>query len=145
MLSELLLVVVMGLSAADARQEVADLPFQVVVNRANPVSSITRAELSAIYLKRLRKWPRGAEITPVDQPAKSRLRERFTRAIHGKSVAYVTRYWQRLIFAGRAIPPDEVASSAAVLDFVRSDAGAVGYVDRGTPLGDGVKMLRVTR
>src|SRR5688572_2119531 len=105
MLCELLLVVTMAVSAADPRTALSDVPFQVIVHRSNPVSSITRAELSAIYLKRLRSWPRDNEIVPVDQPAKSRLREQFSRSIHGKSVAYVTRYWQRLIFAGRAIPP----------------------------------------
>ncbi len=146
MLSELLLVVVMGVSAAQARQAMPDLPFRVVVNASNPISSVTRAELSAIYLKRLRKWPgRREDITPVEQPAKSRLREYFSRSIHGKSVAYVTRYWQRLIFAGRGIPPDEAASSAVVLQFVKTHRGAVGYVERDTAEGEGVKVITVTR
>jgi ABC-type phosphate transport system substrate-binding protein len=145
MLYELLLVVVMGVTAADVRPPLAELPFHVIVNESNPIATITRAELSAIYLKRTRSWSGGKAIAPVGQPAKSRLREQFSRHIHGKSVAYVTRYWQRLIFSGRGIPPAEVANSAAVLEFVRKNAGAVGYVERDTILGGGVKVMAVTR
>jgi ABC-type phosphate transport system substrate-binding protein len=116
----------------------------VVVHPSNPVTSLTRAELSALYMKRTRSWPDGREIVPVDRQSTSRVRERFSRIVHGKSVAYVTRYWQRLIFSGRAVPPRELRSDAAVLDFVRGNAEAIGYVDAGTAVGDGVKVIAVT-
>ena len=118
--------------------------FNVVVHRDNPIESITRAKLSAIYMKRTRSWGDGREIVPVDQPASSPVRERFSRSIHGKNVAYVTRYWQRLIFSGRGIPPRQLQNDAAVLELVRNNRDAIGYVERGTPLGDGVKVLSVT-
>lgn len=122
----------------------ADAPFHVIVHRSNPVSSITRAELSSIYLKRTRSWPDGEEIVAVQPPLRARTRAQFSRAIHGKSVAYVTRYWHRLIFAGRAVPPAELHSSAAVIDFVRTRRGAIGYIDAAAPLAADVKVLAVT-
>lgn len=137
MLRVLVLLLMAGVAAAE------ELPFRVVVHASNPVVSMTRAELSAIYMKRTRSWPHRTEILPVNQPAASLLREQFSRAVHGKSVAYVTRYWQRLIFSGRAVPPRELRSDAAVLDFVRRNAEAIGYVDARTPLGDGVKVIAV--
>ena len=118
--------------------------FNVVVHRDNPTTSITRAELSAIYMKRTRSWRDGSEIVPVDQPASSRVRERFSRAIHGKNVAYVTRYWQRLIFAGRGIPPRQLQNDAAVLELVKNSRGAIGYIAGDPPPGGGVKVLPVT-
>lgn len=133
----LVLLLMAGVAVAE------ELPFRVVVHASNPVVSVTRAELSAIYMKRTRSWPDGTEILPINQPAASRLRERFSRAVHGKSVAYATRYWQRLIFSGRAVPPRELQSDAAVLELVRANAEAVGYVDARTPLNDGVKAIVV--
>jgi ABC-type phosphate transport system substrate-binding protein len=118
--------------------------FRVVVHRNNPIESITRAKLSSIYMKRTRSWGDGCEIVPVDQPASSPVRERFSRAIHGKNVAYVTRYWQRLIFSGRGVPPRQLQNDAAVLALVKNSREAIGYIDRDTPLGDGVKVLSVT-
>ena len=137
MLPVLAFVLMVGVSTADA-------PFQVIVDRANPVTSISRAELSAIYMKRVRSWPGGTEIVPVEQPARSRVREQFSRVVHGKSVAFVTRYWQRVIFAGRGVPPAELKSNEAVIGFVRARRGAIGYIEGGTPPGDDVKVIAVT-
>ena len=128
------------LSAAAAG---ADEPaFRVVVHRDNPMTSITRAELSAIYMKRMRNWRDGRAIVPVDQPSSSRARELFSRAVHGKNVAYVTRYWQRLIFSGRGIPPRQLQGDAAVLALVKNNRDAIGYIAPETPT-NGVKVLQV--
>ncbi|MHB0972106.1 MAG: type 2 periplasmic-binding domain-containing protein [Thermoanaerobaculia bacterium] len=135
-----LLVVTLMISAGVPPRE---LSFVVIVNRSNALTSVSRGELSAIMMKRTRSWPDRAEIVPVDQPAASPLRESFSRAVHGKRAAYVVRYWQRLIFSGRAVPPRELAGDAAVIEFVRSNAGAIGYVN-GTGSIDEVKVLTVT-
>jgi hypothetical protein len=65
--------------------------------------------------------------------------------VHGKSVAYVTRYWERLIFAGRGIPPPVVASSAAVMELVSANRGAIGYVDAATTIAGDLKVIEVTK
>ncbi len=145
MLGRLILVTMTMVAAAAAQSPSADPPpFQVIVARANPVSSISRAGLSSVFMKRTRTWPDGLPIVPVDQPATSRTRELFSRSVHGKSVAYVTRYWHRLIFSGRGIPPIEMPSDAAVIEFVRANRGAIGYVDRRTAAGDDVRVIAVT-
>lgn len=119
--------------------------FQVIVNRSNATSELTRAEVSAIFMKRIRSWRDGSEILPVDQPARSALREAFSRGIHEKGTAFVSRYWQRLIFAGRDIPPPELPSDEEVMAFVAKNQGAVGYVSAGVDLTDDVKVMAVTR
>lgn len=130
--------------AGEEASRIEGASFNVVVHRNNPIESITRAELSAIYMKRTRSWRDGREVLPVDQPMSSPVRERFSRSIHGKNVAYVTRYWQRLIFSGRGIPPRQLGDDAAVLELVRHSRDAIGYIARDTPPGDGVKVLPVT-
>ena len=127
-----------------ARPEVRTEEFRVVVHRSNPMTSISRAELSAIYMKRRRSWRDGREIVPVDQPTASPVRERFSRAVHGKNVAYVTRYWQRLIFSGRGIPPRQLQNDVAVLEFVKNSRDAIGYTARDASFVDGVKVIPVT-
>jgi ABC-type phosphate transport system substrate-binding protein len=114
------------------------------VPSSNPILSIRRADLSGIFMRKSRSWGDGSQIVPVDLPATSRTREGFSRAVHGKSVAFVTRYWHRLIFSGRGIPPIEVSSDAAVIEFVKSNRGAIGYIGRQTPAGDDVKVVPVT-
>ncbi len=144
MLGPLVLVAAILLSPDDGQPRPLDSSFRVVVNKANPVSSLTRAELSAIFMRRRRSWADGTEVRPVDHPVGAMVRERFSRAVHGKSVAYVIRYWQRLIFAGRGIPPPEVQSGAAVMELVRANHGAIGYIDAATPVAADLKVIEVT-
>ena len=119
--------------------------FHVIVNRSNTISELTRAEVSAMFMKRIRSWRDGAEIMAVDQPARSALRESFSREIHEKSTAFVSRYWQRLIFAGRGIPPPELPTDEEVMAFVAKNRGAIGYVSTAVDLNDDVKAIAVTR
>jgi ABC-type phosphate transport system substrate-binding protein len=145
MLVSLAFLVTFLVRAGDVGPPLTDLPFVVIVNRSNSVTSLRRAELSAILMRKSRSWPDRAEIVPIDRPAKSGLREAFSKSIHGKSAAYVVRYWQRLIFSGRGVPPRELSSDAAVIEFVSSNSGAIGYVDRAAVLGDEVKIVAVTK
>ena len=119
----------------------AEGPFQVIVHESNPRTSISRHELSAIFMKRMRSWPADGEILPAEP--RTPLREVFAREVHGKSLAYVTRYWQRLIFAGRGIPPAQFATEGDVIAFVASNRGAIGYIAAATADRAGVKVIAV--
>ncbi|NJL29295.1 MAG: hypothetical protein HC897_16125 [Thermoanaerobaculia bacterium] len=122
----------------------ADSDFKIVINDANPTTSLDRALISKIFLKKSVRWENKERITPIDQTDKTSVRESFSLAIHEKSVAAIKAYWQRMIFSGRDAPPAEEVSDAAVLKLVASNPGAIGYVSKGTTLTDGVKELKIT-
>ena len=144
MLSPLFFAAAIFLSVAADAQPGPEVRIRVVAHASTAISTLTRAEVSAIFMKRTRSWPDGSEIVPVDQQPRSRAREHFSRAVHGKSVAYVTRYWQRLIFSGRNVPPREEADDEAVIAFVRATPGAIGYVDGSVAGTEGVRVVEVT-
>jgi len=126
-------------SGADA-QEAA---FKIVVSSRNASSSESKATLSKLFLKKVREWPDKTKVIAYDLDEKSEARQAFSDAIHGKSVSAIKSYWQRMIFSGRDVPPDEIASEAEVLRRVAADPGAIGYVAGKTALPDGVKELKV--
>jgi ABC-type phosphate transport system substrate-binding protein len=115
--------------------------FQVIVNGRNPVSSLSRDLLSKIFLKKVQKWDNGWAASPVDQDQSSATRAAFSKAVHGKPVTAVASYWQRQIFAGNDVPPAEKADDAAVIAFVKSSPGAIGYVSGNAP--SDVKVVAV--
>lgn len=117
--------------------------FVVIVHPATTVSTISRAELSKIFLKRLRTWEDGSRAMPVNLPPESPLREAFSRRIHDRSVVNIEVYWKRQIFSGRSVPPPEARDDVAVVAYVRRTPGAVGYVDSRTAI-EGVRRLRLT-
>ena len=136
------LLVATGLAAAAVfAAEPAD--FKVVVHNANSMTEIGLENLSRIYLKQTTSWPDGLEATPVDMAPDSDLREKFSKAVHGRNVSAIKSYWQRQIFSGKGIPPMEFNSEEDVLFFISETPGAVGYVSDSLPLISGVKELSV--
>jgi ABC-type phosphate transport system substrate-binding protein len=119
--------------------------FKVVINESNTTTSIARANLSDCFMNQAATftWISGQPLVPIDQAANSETRQAFSLDIHGRDVNAVKSYWQRQIFTGKAVPPQERASDEEVLAFVRSTPGAVGYVSASTELGPGVKELEV--
>lgn len=106
--------------------------FQIVVHRANPATTLTRDQVSKMFLKKIARWGDGQAVSPVDQRATSPVRARFSTAIHRKDASAVLAYWNQMIFSGRDVPPPERASDAAVIAFVRANPGAIGYVTAAT-------------
>ena len=114
----------------------AEPGLRVVVNEANPVTSLSREELADLFLKKVSSWGDGTLVLPVDQLERD--------GILRKSSNAVRAYWQQRIFAGRDIPPPERESDGAVLAFVRRNRGAIGYVSAESSTA-GVKALTVRR
>ena len=121
----------------------AQSAYVVIVNDGNATRTVSRDDLSQIFLKRRTAFPSGMSAVPVDQAGASPVRETFSEAVHGRSTSAVQAYWQRQIFSGQGVPPVEESSDDAVISFVRGNINAVGYVSRGAALGDGVHAVQI--
>lgn len=117
-------------------------PWLVVVHPSNAVTSVEREFLAEAFLKKTTRWRDDRVIQPVDARYASPVRKRFSDDVLRRSVTAVRSYWQQVVFSGRGVPPPELDSDAAILDYVRKHAGAVGYVSGATePVG--VKVVQV--
>ena len=134
------------LLAQDSRDSAS---FKLVIHADNPTAELEAARIGKMFLKKVPRWDgwdvggRGVRVVPVDQVQSSPVRAAFSGAIHKKSVSAIKSYWQRMIFSGREVPPEELPDDAAVLAFVRANRGGVGYVAGTTALGEGLKELRI--
>lgn len=116
--------------------------FRIVVNSANPTRELTKTQVSNFLLKKKGKWDHGVDVAPADLDSKSAVRAAMSDDIHGRSVAAIKNFWQRQIFSGRDVPPVELADDNRMLDHVRGNPGAIGYVS-GSAKVDGVKVISV--
>ncbi|MEN6587164.1 MAG: hypothetical protein ABFE02_14085 [Sulfuricella sp.] len=112
----------------------------VIASPNVPVDSISREELAAIYLAQKMAWPGGLPVVPVNREAASPVREHFSEVVFERSPRELADYWNRLRFQGK-LPPLVQTSDQAMLGFVRSVPGAVGYVEAGQATA-GVKILK---
>jgi ABC-type phosphate transport system substrate-binding protein len=115
--------------------------YKVVVNPANPATSISKEDLSRIFMKQSTKFKEGHSASPVDLPVNSAARESFSKSVLGKPASAVDAFWQQQIFSGRDIPPPQKSESAAI-SFVRSNENGIAYVSAGADT-KGLKVLTV--
>jgi hypothetical protein len=120
----------------------APAPFRVVAHRDVPGSSVSREFLANAFLKNVTRWPDDQPLRPVDLRIDAGARKGFSEAILRRTVAAVKAYWQQRIFSGRGVPPPALDSDRAVLDYVASHPGAVGYISGTAPVGT-AKVLAV--
>jgi ABC-type phosphate transport system substrate-binding protein len=115
--------------------------YKIIVNAANPVTVLSRADASGYFLKRKTKWPSGVTVAPVDLSSTSAIRAAFCREVLGKPPDEVMHYWQVKIFSGSDTPPPVKASDEDVVAFVKGNAGAIGYVAATTVLSSEVRIV----
>jgi ABC-type phosphate transport system substrate-binding protein len=115
----------------------------VVAHAENPTTKIEASRLAKMLDKKIKRWDHGVSVTPINLQPDSPVRERFTQMVHGKTISEVEKYWQRMIFSGRDVPPMVRSGDREVLDFVRAEPGAVGYVSCNAVPASGVKVLEV--
>ena len=100
----------------------------VIVNAANPVHSMSADEVSALYLARSRTFPSGEFALVFDLPRDNAVRLHFFKQIANMPIGQVNTYWSRLMFSGQEMPPQVLPNEQAVIDIVRRNPGAIGYV-----------------
>ena len=133
-MKKLILIVIIIFAAMILAEEAKT--YKVIVNESNPINSITKKELA--------KWDSGSAILLVDQDESSPVREIFCKDVLKKSVAKTKVFWQEQIFSGRSVPPIEKASDKEVINYVKSNPGAIGYISvNATIPSSGIKVIEV--
>lgn len=101
--------------------------YRIVVHPDVTDNSLTRAEVSDLFLKKRVEWKNGTTVRPVVLKEKA-IEEAFCNDVIGRSSIAVKKYWQRQIFTGRGTPPEEKMKDEEILSFVAQTPGAIGFV-----------------
>ena len=110
----------------------------VVIGNPN-LTSLDAPTLEKVYTGRIIEV-NGVAVTPVNANSGSAVRNRFLQAYLNEDEDKYTAYWIVRRYIGKGAPPREISSSAAVINFVKSTPGAIGYIDE-TDLQPGVNVL----
>lgn len=114
----------------------------IVVNKANKYDALSREKLKLVYMKKISRWPWGAEVTPIHLTADSRLRRQFTEAMLGMTEEAAEIYWIDQKVTRNVSSPSAVAGAAAAKTLVASRPGAIAYIPR-SAVDDSVKILNI--
>lgn len=115
--------------------------YRIVVNPANPVSSLSKGQVSKLFLDK-GTWDDGAAVAPVDLLPSSPLREAFSNEVLGLPINAAVERMRDAAKAAGVNPPPALATDREVLAYVRLKPGAIGYVSLGADVS-GVKIVSV--
>jgi ABC-type phosphate transport system substrate-binding protein len=102
----------------------------LVVNAANPVRSMTQKQALDLYMGRTRNFPNGDYALPFDQARDAAGRQSFYRLLTGMDLAQINSSWARLMFTGQTMPPQPLPNDATVIEVVKRNPGAIGYLGK---------------
>jgi ABC-type phosphate transport system substrate-binding protein len=122
----------------------AEERIAVIVARHATQRTLSAAQLARIYLRKSRFWDDGTMAIPVNLPATHPLRLLFSRSVLGELPEDQEAYWNEQYFHGIA-PPFVLDSEEAVLQFVLSTPGAVGYVSEAAVTNTVHVLLHIPR
>lgn len=105
----------------------ADYEFLVVANTRAPIN-LSRIELQRVFTGKMTHLANGQAIYPVFQVASSSAYQGFLVERLYLYPHQLQRIWQQLIFSGRKAKPMYVADDQQMLQYVRQNQGAIGFI-----------------
>ncbi len=100
----------------------------IVANHGVKIAEISKSDLRDIFTGDSSNFKDGSRAVPVTLKA-GPVHEAFLKKYVGKSDMEFRRDWRKLLFAGQGIMPQSFDSEAALIDYIASMPGAIGYID----------------
>lgn len=116
--------------------------IMIVAHPAATVTEISRDQLRDIFTGARTRFGDGSRAVPVLLKG-GPVHEVFLSRIVGDNPDEFRVRWRRAVFTGQGAMPKEFQSEGALLEYIASTPGAIGYVSR-VPNPAAVKLLMVS-
>ena len=135
LLMTLIMTLIPGWLAASAQDVI------LVANKDVQISGIGDSDLRAIFLGSKTRFADGSRAVPVTLKG-GPVHEVFLKNHLGEDPQDFRAQWRKAVFTGQGAMPKACDSEAAMIEYVSTTPGAVGYVSRISPQDIGkVKLL----
>ena len=118
--------------------------FYIVAHASSPQPALSRKEAVDMFMGRTRAFANGDYLIVFDLPRDSPQRGAFYEALTGMGLAEINSYWARLMFSGQSMPPQSLPDELAMLNIVKRNPNALGWVSK-QPIDKQVKVLLVLK
>jgi hypothetical protein len=106
----------------------ASMQQQVVFISHPQNNSITLSDIKRLYSLSRKLLPNGDRAALAVLPLKNKESVNAFRFLLGLYPYQLQRKWDRAVFSGKGSQPDVFADSAALVEYVQNNKGAIGYV-----------------
>ena len=119
-----IIVVLLAVSLTFATAHAGDI---VVIGNSN-VPKMDAVTIQKVYTGKFITVS-GVNVKPVGVKPGTTARNRFLKEFLNQDEEKFTAYWTVRRYIGKGTPPSDLASAAAVISYVQSTPGAVGYIE----------------
>jgi hypothetical protein len=119
-----------------------DEAFVVIVHPSNRFDALSRSKLTFLFLRKVSRWPWGAEVFPIDVAANRSMRREFTEQVLRTTEEKLAEYWIDQRATRGVSPPMQVPGGTAAKSLVAGRPGAIAYITA-SELDGTVKAIRV--
>jgi len=116
---------ILSLSSAMVKADVV-----AVVSSKSAVSTLSKSQITDIFLGKLVRFPGGSAAEPIDQTEGSIVRDEFYRKIADMSPGELKAFWAKIIFTGKGQPPRAASNATEVKQLIAANPDAIAYMDR---------------
>lgn len=106
----------------------AQEPLAVVVNKSNPIDTLSRSELIDLFMGKYVAFPNNSKAIPVELEGDHVLKVKFYKNLVDMPLSSVNAYWSRLRFTGRKRVAILKDNEKEVIAFIMANEQAIGYV-----------------
>ena len=114
----------------------------MIVHPSNRFETLTRSKVSYLFLRRVSRWPWGAEVAPVQLSNPSKVRGDFLAQVLRMTEEQLEAYWIDQRTTRGVSPPAQIPDVLSVKALVAARPGAIGYIPADA-LDGTVKVLRI--
>lgn len=107
--------------------------------------TLTIKEVVDIYMGRMKRLSNGAYLIPIDIETENPMRGGFYQKLMDKNLSEINSYWARLVFTGRGVPPRQAESFDEIIEIIKNNKGAIGYVPLGAVTDDVHILYRLVK
>jgi len=111
----------------------------VIVHPEN-ASSFDKRTLKKIFLGKSKSFDNGRVAILLSPSQEDPIREDFNKKVLNKSSNQVNAYWSKMIFTGKGVPPQEMASASEIISAIAANKDAISYIDS-TAVTSAVKVV----
>ncbi|MDU0353505.1 hypothetical protein RS130_05800 [Paraglaciecola aquimarina] len=113
----------------------------VVGNTADKSIQLNRSQVRNLFMGGSLPY----DLVAISLPPENQTRVLFNTKVVGLTESRIQSYWAQMRFTGRKTKPKEVGNVELVLDYLKNNEGAVGYLPAGIALPEPLTVLYSTR
>jgi len=112
----------------------------VVVVHPENNSTFDKKSIKKMFLGKSKSFSNGRSAILISPDKSDPSRNAFNKSVLGKSSNQVNAYWSKMIFTGKGVPPQEMATASDIISAISANKDAISYLDAAA-VTDAVKVV----